>query len=32
VLVGPLKDTASLVQTRTDLEGLGFKSAYVRKY
>jgi cell division septation protein DedD len=32
VLVGPLKDSASQAQTRTDLEAAGFKNPIVRKY
>jgi cell division septation protein DedD len=32
VLVGPLKDSATQAQTRTDLEAAGFKNPIVRKY
>jgi cell division septation protein DedD len=32
VLVGPLKDSASQAQTRTDLAAAGFKNPIVRKY
>jgi hypothetical protein len=32
VLVGPLKDSASQAQTRTDLEAAGFRNPIVRKY
>ena len=32
VLVGPFKDSASMAQTRTDLEAAGFKNPLVRKY
>ena len=32
VLVGPFKDSASMAQTRSDLESAGFKNPLVRKY
>jgi cell division septation protein DedD len=32
VLVGPMKDAATQVQTRTALEAAGFKNPIVRKY
>ncbi|MDP8982780.1 MAG: SPOR domain-containing protein [Acidobacteriota bacterium] len=32
VLVGPMKDKASLAEARTALEEAGFKSPIVRKY
>jgi cell division septation protein DedD len=32
VLVGPLKDSSSQAQARTDLEAAGFKNPIVRKY
>jgi outer membrane biosynthesis protein TonB len=32
VLVGPLRDTSSQAQTRTALEGAGFKNPLLRKY
>ena len=32
VLVGPLKDSATQAQTRTDLEAAGFKNPIMRKY
>ena len=32
VLVGPLKDQAAVAKTKIELEGIGFKGAYVRKY
>ncbi len=32
VVVGPLKDSATTSKTKIDLEAIGFKGAYVRKY
>ena len=32
VLVGPLKDTATVSKARADLEAAGFKNQYVRSY
>jgi cell division septation protein DedD len=32
VLVGPLKDSATQAQTRTELEAAGFKNPIMRKY
>jgi cell division septation protein DedD len=32
VLVGPLKDSGTQAQTRTQLEAAGFKNPIVRKY
>jgi cell division septation protein DedD len=32
VIVGPLADQAAVAKTKIELEGIGFKGAYVRKY